>query len=325
MFGFVLLSLLVAGGSIALIADGFDDDTAANEDGLDDLDPDLPEPEEPEPEPEPEEPEPVPEEPEPEPEPVEEGMNLLFDGAEDLLGGAGNDTVSAGQNADLAPEQIVLMGGDDVAVVDTQIGAGVFGGEGDDHLTSLDYGTPLAGGEGDDTLSGIGANNMSGGDGDDSIVFDNTGEPIDATAWISGGEGDDTISALVNVGIDAPDYGGAVISGGEGSDSFELHMHLHNSTTDLDGGGLQTGTVRLTDFDPTEDNLLISLDSSEGAASRVFQANLEQVEQDGRYVSTFTFTFHEDSNISDAAEAQAFLTVESDTPFGFENVTIVRS
>lgn len=319
MFGFVFLSLLVAGGSIALIADGFDDD-AANEGETGDLSPDLPEPEEPEPE-EPEEPEPEPEEPEP----VEEGMNLLFDGAEDLLGGAGNDTVSAGQNADLAPEQIVLMGGDDVAVVDTQIGAGVFGGAGDDHLTSTDYGTLLNGGQGDDTLSGIGANNMSGGDGDDSIVFDNTGEPTDATTWISGGDGDDTISAMVNVGIDAPDYGGAVVSGGEGSDSFELHMHLHNSTTDLDGGGLQTGTVRLSDFDPTEDKLLISLEASEGAASRVFQTNLEQVEQDGRFVSTFTFTFHEDGNVSDAAEARAFLTVESNAPFGLEDVTFLRA
>ncbi|MEP4037737.1 hypothetical protein [Pseudophaeobacter sp.] len=317
MFGFVLLGLLVAGGSIALIADGFDDDNNANEEEVDGSVSDLPGPEEPE-DPETEDPDPE------EPEPVEEGMNLLFDGEDDLVGGAGNVTVSAGQNPDLAPEQIVLMGGDDVAIVDTQIGAGVFGGAGDDHLTSLDYGTPLAGGEGDDTLIGIGANNMSGGDGDDRIVFDNTGEPIDSASWISGGDGDDTISALVNVGIDSPDYGGAVISGGEGSDSFELQMHLHNSTTDLDGGGLQTGTVRLTDFDPAEDNLLISLEASEGAESRAFQTNLEQVQQDGRFVSTFTFTFHENANVSDATEARAFLTVESNAPFGLEDVTLLR-
>lgn len=299
MYGLIILSVLVAGGSIAWIADEFDsDDDSSNED------------------------EPKPVEP-----PVEEGQNLLFDGADSLIGTNGDDTLAAGQDEDLAPEEVLLLGGDDVATVDVQIGAGVSGGEGNDHLTSTSVGNQLDGGEGNDTLHGIDANNLFGGAGNDSITFESGVESIDQTAQISGGEGDDTISLSVDVGIDAPDRGGAIISGGDGSDSFEVMMHLENSTVDVDGSGgpLTTGIARITDFDPSEDSLLIQLESDQDAQDRVFQASFEQVEEDGQFVSTFTFTFPENINIADAAEARATLTVVSDTPFGLGDVSIVRA
>ncbi|MEY8840524.1 calcium-binding protein [Cribrihabitans sp. XS_ASV171] len=293
-----LLGFLVLGGSIALLGDAFDssDDPVTEDDGSD-----IPD------------------------SPTVEGEVLLFDGESTLAGTEGNDTIYPGQDPDLVPEEIYLLDGDDVATIDTQVGGVVSGGGGDDHIVSTDYGTPLEGGEGDDTLSGIGANNMSGGAGNDSIIFDNTGGTIDAAAVITGDEGDDTISGLVNVGIDAPDYGGAILFGGEGNDSFDILMEVKNSANDLDGGGLETGTVRIADFDPAEDSLVIDFGFDEESEGREFQTDFEQTEEDGRFLSTFTFTFLEDETMSDAAEAIARLRVMSNAPFGLEDVSILST
>lgn len=296
MSGLIFLGIIAAGASIAWIADELEDEDTNSSD-----EPDASAPE-------------------------EEGQNLVFNGDADLVGTEGNDTLSAGQDEDLAPEQISLLGGDDTATLDVHIGVEVSGGEGNDVLTSTAVGNVLDGGEGNDTLRGIDANNMLGGAGDDEITFDSDVEPNSSTARIAGGEGNDTIAVFANVGVDAPDRGGAVITGGEGSDSFEVTLHLENSTVDLDGSGgpLETGIARIDDFDPDEDSLLIQLEADEDARGRVFQTNLDQVEEDGRYVSTFTFTFPESQNIADAAEAQAILTVVSNAPFDLEDVTLMR-
>ena len=292
MFGFVVLGLLAAGGAMVLFDTDSDEEAITTEEEIDS--------------------------------PEVQGEVLEFDGSQAVSGTEGDDTINPGQPLGLEPNEIHLLGGDDVATLDRQVSLGVYGGEGNDSLTGLDYDTPLFGEAGDDTLRGIGGSDLYGGAGNDSITFDNTGAPIDGTAVLSGGPGDDTITAWVNVGIDAPDNGGAVVSGDAGADQFEVVMHVSNSIQDLNGNGLKANTVRILDFDPSEDRLRIEMDFDEAAEDRVVFASMEQVEEDGRFVSVFTFTFPEDPNIPDAAEAVATLTVESKEAFAFSDVSITR-
>lgn len=303
MYGIILLSILVAGGSIAWIADSVGDDSENGNEDLDAVDPQDPD----------------------SAEPAADGRNLLFDGAGILTGTDGNDTLSAGQDSALAPEQVSLLGGDDVAAIDVPFGVTLSGGAGDDHLTSTSVGNVLEGGEGNDTLYGIDANSLFGGGGDDNITFDSNVELNSSVAHIAGGAGDDTISVLTDVGIDTPDRGGAIVAGGDGSDVFEVVMHLENSAEDVDGSGtLETRIGRITDFDPSEDSLVIELDPAADAQSRAFSVAMEQSEENGQYSSLITFTFHPNGNIDNGAEAQAVLEVVSKSPFGLNDLSIAR-
>jgi hypothetical protein len=307
MYGLIALSVLVAGASIAWIADGIDDDDVNTNDeewGVD---------------------EPVAVDQE-EPDPVEEGQNLLFDGTANLIGTGGDDTLSAGQDEDLAPERVSLLAGDDVATIDVPFGVTVSGGDGDDQLSSFSVGNVLDGGEGNDTLYGIDANNMFGGVGDDDITFDSDVELNSSTARISGDAGDDKITVLADVGVDEPDKGGAIISGGEGADIFEVVMNLENSLVDVNGSGgpLSTRLGRIADFDPSVDMLQIEMETDAESQGRVFTVDMEQSEEDGRYTSLITFTFHKNTNI-DAAEAEAVLVVVSNAPFDMNDINIVRA
>lgn len=305
MYGIILLSILVAGGSIAWIADSVDDDSENGNEDLDAVDPQDPD--------------------SAEPEPAADGRNLLFDGAGILTGTDGNDTLSAGQDSALAPEQVLLLGGDDVAAIDVPFGVTLSGGAGNDHLTSTSVGNVLEGGEGNDTLYGIDANSLFGGGGDDNITFDSNVELNSSVAHIAGGAGDDTISVLTDVGIDTPDRGGAIVAGGDGSDVFEVVMHLENSAEDVDGSGtLETRIGRIADFDPSEDSLVIELDPAADAQSRAFSVAMEQSEENGQYSSLITFTFHPNGNIDNGAEAQAVLEVVSESPFGLNDLSIAR-
>ncbi|MCV2891327.1 calcium-binding protein [Ruegeria aquimaris] len=191
------------------------------------------------------------------------GRELNFDGSQVLEGTAGDDTIAAGKDGELAPEEIQLRGGDDTAIIEDHIGAGVYGGEGDDTLISTEYGNALYGGTGDDVLSGVGANAMSGGAGNDQITLDMNAQPGPDAFRIDGGEGDDTINVQADVGLDTPDRSGANFVGGEGKDAYEFDLMLKNSDVDLNdsGGPLSTSLGQIEDIDPTEDSLLIELDA----------------------------------------------------------------
>lgn len=257
--------------------------------------------------------------------PVETGRDLSFDGSTVLEGTAGDDTIAAGQDSDLAPEEIRLQGGDDIAVIEDQIGGGVYGGAGDDTLTSTEYGNALHGGAGDDILSGVGGNVMSGGAGNDQISLDMNAQPGPDAFRINGGDGDDTIKVQADVGMDTPDRSGANFIGGAGEDAYEFDLTLKNSDVDLNlsGGPLSTSLGQIEDFDPAEDSLLIELDADTAAAARDVEASLEQTETDGQFFSTLTLRFLEDADTPDASEAVALLNIVSNSAFTLDDVQLV--
>ena len=251
------------------------------------------------------------------------GQMLSYTGAPVLEGGDGDDTLPAGQDSDLAPGTINLLGGNDSAVVEDPFGITVNGGDGDDQLSSTAVGNTLIGGEGNDTLSGIDATNMDGGAGDDEITFEHYTELNSTTASITGGEGNDLIRIEGIAGQDQPDAGGAIIEGGDGSDQFEVVLDLVNSETDLanDDGILESTLARISDFDPAEDTVLIQIDRSEETEDREVEIGFEQTETaDGGYTTELTLTF---AATPSASQAVSTMYIESDTAFTLDDIELV--
>lgn len=95
---------------------------------------------------------------------------------EDVISaGAGNDTISAGD-------------GDD----------SVFGGTGDDIIDGGTGADTLRGEAGDDTITVAQGDTATGGDGDDTFLVTDLGEPGIPTITITGGEGDETDGDTLN-------------------------------------------------------------------------------------------------------------------------------
>ncbi len=155
--------------------------------------------------------------------PTEEDLVIVGTrGADELLGGSGDDEIDGGRGAD------TISGGNGADVID--------GGRGSDKLD---------GGEGDDEISGGSGNDMiNGGSGDNEIDGGRGNDSITTQAGdddISGGKGRDTINS--GAGNDVVDGGrgsdninsgdGAdVIDGGRGRDT----IRAGNGNDDIDGG-----------------------------------------------------------------------------------------
>ena len=173
-------------------------------------------------------------------------MNGLA-GDDIMDGGEGNDTVSGGEGDDT----VSGADGDDVLAGDAGNDL-VSGGQGNDQLDGGEGDDVLDGDEGDDTLiGGLGADVLNGGDGNDILDGTVTG-PLDDTVppdqdegdVLNGGAGDDTII----LGNDD------VATGGEGADTF------------ITGAFLAAGkSTVITDFDQSEDRLVLAYDASETA------------------------------------------------------------
>lgn len=200
------------------------------------------------------------------------GMDQLFgqQGADALTGGDGADLVSGGGQNDLAfgneGDDTVLGGaGNDELYGDQgadSIAGGtghdlLHGGEDDDSLDGGDGNDLLFGAEGDDQmqggagndylLGGFGADEMNGGDGNDTLdgTFtsgDSRFGPFDEDSadTLTGGAGDDHLF------LGAGDTG----AGGLGADLFESGAYIE---TDAEA-------AMVTDFDPSEDQIQISVD-----------------------------------------------------------------
>lgn len=254
-----------------------------------------------------------------EPQPDNEiGQELSYDGSDLLEGTEGDDTLPAGQDSNLAPEEISLLGGNDTAIIEDPFDITVSGGEGDDTLSSAAVGNILDGGAGNDILTGIDANSMFGGSGDDQITFDSDVELNSSVARIDGGEGNDTINILADAGVNTADRGGAIVEGGTGADEFNIVLDLQNSTDEA--SILNTAVARIGDFSPSEDALVIEVDQNGGTIDRDVDVELNQTEENGTYTSLITLTFGETDN---ATQATATLTVFSAAPFTLDDIQLI--
>jgi Ca2+-binding RTX toxin-like protein len=172
------------------------------------------------------------------------------DGADYLDGGAGDDTVFGDDGADTliggGGNDVLFAGAGDDAV---QGGAGnddLFGGEGADTVDGGAGDDTLDGGLGDDlVIGGNGADEVFGDAGNDTLWGSSEGGRDSHVDYLSGGAGDDVL--MLGLG----DYG----HGGTGADQFVLTEY-----------GAGDGVVKITDFDPAEDYLIILYDPALGTA-----------------------------------------------------------
>ena len=149
-----------------------------------------------------------------------------------VSGGEGDDQIFIGQNGSVQNTSADGGNGDDVITVLEASGSNnLFGAAGDDNLTVIE-GTrqSLFGGSGNDTLTSNGSNNrLYGGSGDDKL-FSNVNDSL------FGGDGDDVLFASQGGG---DPYGGLRqrLSGGAGADKFWIA-----------NGSLPTSKNIVTDF-----------------------------------------------------------------------------
>ncbi|MHC5856086.1 phytase [Nostoc sp.] len=125
-----------------------------------------------------------------------------------VFGGDGDDQIVIGQNGPAKNTNADGGNGNDViTVVEASGSNNLFGAEGDDTLTVIEGShQSLFGGSGNDTLTSNGSNNrLSGGSGDDKL-FSNANDSL------FGGDGDDVLFA--------GQQGGNSLAGGTGADQF---------------------------------------------------------------------------------------------------------
>lgn len=251
--------------------------------------------------------------------PVEEGQLLAYVGSELLEGTEGNDTLPAGQDYELAPEVLNLLGGDDTAFIEINDPITVSGGDGDDILTTTGVLNTLEGDEGNDTLTGDDSNLLYGGAGDDVLTF--LHGSYDQGEWgvADGGDGDDVINVRADaITYDTTDFGGVDVIGGSGSDEFNIVYELHENIETIDN--LEGNFVRISDFEPSEDTLVIEVDRNSETADRDVSVALDQTEDSGTFTSLITLTFDE---TEDATEAVTTLRVLSASAFTLDEIQLI--
>lgn len=263
---FILLALAVG---LALIGDT---DTAAPEE------PDQPDPSEP-----------------PSSQPGDGQPNLLSWGDATVTGTQGDDILPAGDTGNTI--EVDLLGGNDQVEHISQASILLRGGEGNDTLSSTAEGSQLNGGAGDDVLTGATTSVLSGGAGNDILTYAQSASLSSSDGAVSGGDGDDIININVEAhpwNTDATGYfSGVAVNSGSGADTINLTISLDDQNYDslnpfYNGTRLLAG-VRLTDFDPANDTLNITLSNAE--ASQVGELTRSEITTDflGRRVLELQF------------------------------------
>ncbi|MDZ8077874.1 MAG: phytase [Nostoc sp. DcaGUA01] len=171
------------------------------------------------------------------------GDDIVLVGSDSCVSGQkGDDQIFIGQNGAAKSTNVDGGNGDDViTVVEASGSNNLFGAAGDDTLTVIEGSRQyLFGGDGDDTLSSEGnKNRLYGGSGDD-ILFSNLND------LLFGGDGDDVLFA--------GQAGGNKLSGGNGIDQFWIASSslptakntVSDFTTGIDKIGL--GGIGVTQF-----------------------------------------------------------------------------
>jgi len=208
--------------------------------------------------------------------------DLTFDGvaetngAFDVIGGQGNDTITTGTKADtvnggLGDDTIVTGAGDDT----------VDGGAGDDDITTDGGADTITAGDGDDTIvSGKGIDMIDAGDGDDTISADNGADTVDAGAGedsIDGGKGADTLSGGDDTDTDTFYYDALTDSQW---DAFDVITDFTSGEDVIDLSGVGAVVFKGNATDPTD---LTNKLAGDGTIEAIFeiQTNTLWVDMDG--------------------------------------------
>ncbi|MBN9889125.1 calcium-binding protein [Salipiger abyssi] len=180
-----------------------------------------------------------------------------------LRGGEGDDR--------LIGEAVTLYGDDGDDYLESTPFSGeefgiqtVDGGAGDDVINALEGFADIDGGTGDDYVAVRHYSMVSAGDGDDYVRV------LDQDTTIDGGDGNDTIWADLDLGpsetpnaaIGGNSYATETdyeidLTGGDGADMFDMSISLNHVDSENDAPML---VARITDFDPAEDMLILTLD-----------------------------------------------------------------
>lgn len=245
--------------------------------------------------------------------PVTEGEDTSQDPGDLLPGTDGDDTLSATSN-----DTVDAGDGDDTLSLEAEAtGATLNGQDGADTLTLSGEDNTGNGGLGQDRLIVSGSNTANGGDGDDTLTATDTEAVNDAT--LNGGGGDDLL--VKDLG-DTPGDLRVSMDGGMGNDRLEVELQLADTLGDgptdvLTGGGMadtfaltlrgaadgdtdggttgQITSVEITDFDRTEDNLVLDVSAlaPEGSTGEI-DSTVLNASDDGSFTEV-TFTFVGDS------------------------------
>lgn len=222
-----------------------------------------------------------------------EDIFLTNTGEDVLIGRDGVDVYF--QNEDInfedAPLEINLRGGSDIAEIERGFrGPGsvvLRGGEGDDTLSSDGLEVVIRGGTGDDRINAEDTSFTFGGEGDDEIIVDVRGSrDEDVSTLIDGGPGDDTLTAIKLFRTGPDNMTPVIMIGGDGADTFTVDVR----SASLPGVGDDeprpielSELATITDFDPDEDKLVITYESS----SPVVEFNVRQAPSSSGEGSTF--------------------------------------
>lgn len=206
---------------------------------------------------------------------VENSEGLTLDEATGTVTGTDDDDVITTSVLGDSPDTYgVVYGGagDDTILADP--GYEAHGEEGDDVLTVIGaYGGVTDGGAGDDVLNVAPLSSVVlGGEGNDTINYNDLNRGWDEGNQIDAGDGDDVINSHMNVGAS---WSGVALETGDGTDEVNLTLDLEDVSIDsesgtefvFDGSGL---VASVADFDPQNDVLTIDptayLDTGDGDA-----------------------------------------------------------
>jgi len=254
-----------------------------------------------------------------------EGEELKYDGSDTLVGTEGDDSFTTDdQDPGLSePTDIHLLGGDDVAEVNTwPWDSSIHGGDGDDVIGGTGA-WEIYGDAGNDELSTTMPGSLYGGTGDDQLTLDNLAPYDGGLSVVDGGEGNDRIILDQLLAGYSTDMSVPVLTGGEGDDEFDLNLYAYNSEGHVSEGVFAV----ISDFTPGEDKLNISLAGQEGNG---YQMHLDEVsvtdhsyERDGETIeySLVNMSFlHLDTN----ATVSASLYIEGQTGISMDDIVLVQ-
>ncbi|WP_374446238.1 Ig-like domain-containing protein [Stella sp.] len=160
--------------------------------------------------------------------------------------GFASDWVNGGSSADS-----IRGGAGDDTVFGQGEGDRLFGDNGNDWLHGNLGSDELHGGEGGDTVfGGQGSDRLYGDNGDDWLAGNRGSDVLEGAAGrdtLRGGQGEDQLSGGADDDLLAGDRGNDTMAGGAGSDRFLF--------------AAESGSDRVSDFDPAADLLLIDLDA----------------------------------------------------------------